>query len=495
MPSPESAPAAALCACGQSKSRRRESIPSRPSLPATANLLAFCLCLVAALTFTLGGCAAAPPAEPLPVPSAAPAALTDAPQAPSPTPEPVESGPVTIVLWHPWYGEQAGQLLAEMAGRFSESHPGITVQPVCVGSEQDLAEKTMAAIQAGNPPDMALVRESQIAEFMRAGAVVPLEPYLDDPGLGLALEEREDFFAGCWQSGVYPEFGGQMLSFPFAKSALVMYYNRTALEGVGIEQPPKTWEEMEAACAAVSKGSATGLAWRESALTFSGFLYSRAAGLLSADQAQAVFNGPEGVESLDLLLRLDREGYAWQPEGQDAGRAAFAAGEAIFAFGSTADAALYAGAIEEAGSTFAWGAAMLPQSDVARPPRTVLSGEGVCILRTGEARQRAAWQFIRWFTAAEQSAAWSAGAGYLPLRASAVQELAASGRLDESPLLKEICDSVVAYVYPELRVRGAQAIGRAIEEAWVAALNEVKAPQEALDQAAARANEVLASKR
>lgn len=510
MPSPESAPFPALRPAGPSplpwQAPMRAGAPmlsgpgGNPATPGRgsqrAPRLGLWLVAMVALGAALSGCAADAPPTPGPATAApAPAAMLSPTRlAPWPT-TPAPSQPVRLILWHAWLGDRAEQSLHEAAERFHQQNPSITVEPVCVGEDSDLAVKTVAAIQAGRPPDLAVVRQGQIPQLMALDAVVALDPYLDDPEAGLTQQDRDDFFPGSWQAGIYPEFGNKMLSFPFARGALAMYYNQTLLKRAGLNAPPKTWADLEAACKAISRGDLVGLAWHEDASTFDAFLYSRGASQLSGDHAKAAFNGPEGIEALDLLVRLGRIGAALRTGGEDADRALFAQGKVAFTFASTNDIAGYAAAIGKAGTGFAWGVTMIPQADASRPPRTVGFGANLCILKTDEARQRAAWQFLRWFTASQQMADWASATGYMPTRTSAVQKLAASGFLDQNPALKEAWSAVIPYAYPEPDVSGEAEIRQAIERAWSAAAAESKAPNQALDEAAARANEILAAEK
>ncbi len=520
MPSPESAPSPALRARGPASRLWQAPVPAgapaarclchnvATSRPAAGRLrpagwkgltlrLWRSLLVMVALAVGLAGCHAGPTPTPTLAPAATepPARLSLAPPGPSTTTPAAEpSEPVRLILWHAWLGDRAEQALREATERFRQQHPLITVEPVCVGEEKDLAVKTVAAIQAGHPPDLAVADGDQVADLVQLDVAVDLEPYLGDPAIGLAEAERDDFFPGSWQSGIYPQFGSKMLSFPFAKSAVAMYYNATLLGRAGIKQAPRTWADLEAACKAVSKGDIIGLAWREDALAFSAFLHSRGARPLAGDPLKAAFNGPEGVESLDLLIRLGRVGAALRLD-EGAARALFAQGKVAFAFGSTRDIAAYAEAIEKAGATFTWGVTMIPQADASAEPRTVLHGADLCILKTTEARPRAAWQFVKWFAGGEQAAKWASASGYLPARRSAVQSLANSGYLAGKPVVKEVYETVVPYAYPEPHARGEDEVRRSIENAWAAALAGSKTPNQALDEAAAKANEALGAKK
>ncbi len=445
----------------------------------------FALALISAMLLPLVASCVAPTPTPVPAPQPA--------EAP-PTVLPKLREPVRLVFWHTEpEGSPAAQVLAAMIARFQEQHPWITIEPVYAGNYGDLRKKALAAIHAGSPPDLAVAYDTDIAEFMRAGGIAPLDQYAGDPEIGLAPQDRDDLFAGFWQSGLFPEFGNQVLSLPYAKSALALYYNLALLKAAGIEAPPRTWEEFEKACLATSKGDVVGYAYVESATTFDGWLYSRGASQLSSNQAEATFSGPEGVAALELLNRLLEKRAAAHADGQHGDRALFVAGKAAFTMDSTDALAACAEAIKKAPKPFEWGCSIIPQQDPDKA-QTVLFGPNLCVFKTTEAKQQAAWRFIKWFNDAEQSAKWAAALGYAPLRRSAVQKLADTGWLAQNPAAKEACEAVIPRGLPEPNVRGEDTVRKAIENAWLAAQSGVKTPQQALDEAVTKANEALLAK-
>lgn len=436
-------------------------------------------------------------ARPAPTPTPRPAPLLAGAPEPSPSPRPATPAPVRIIFWHTERDdERRGQLLHDMAERFHGRYPWITVEPVYVGASADLLKKARAAVAAGHPPDLALVSGSDIAELMSTRAVVPLEPYIDDREIGLTAEDRDDFFPDYWQANVFSEFGNQMLSFPLAQEAVALYYNRTALAAAGIPGPPKTWQDFEQACLAVNKsakGAVRGYACHEDATTFEAWLYSRGGELLSFDRSKATLNGPQGVAALELLNRLLRAGAASRPEGLGADRLQFAQGKAAFTIGPTGDIPYYAEAIAKAGTKMEWGCTVIPREGLDKP-RTVLLGANLCLLATGEDRERAGWLFIRWLTATDQAAEWSMVTGYAPLRRSALARLADSGWLAANPASKEAFETALPYARPEPHVRGWLAIRTIIADAVATSAGGLEVPQDALDDAAVRVDEVLATR-
>jgi sn-glycerol 3-phosphate transport system substrate-binding protein len=109
--------------------------------------------------------------------------------------------------------------------------------------------------------------------------------------------------------------------------------------------------------------------------------------------------------------------------------------------------------------------------------------------------QEAAWKFIKWLVEPEQQAEWFAGSGYLPVSRSSVDLSAAQDMMSRYPLFKVALDlyldapagpaTVMAALGPVKKVD--EALYRGVEEM----LSGGKDPEQALEDAAAEANEAI----
>ncbi|MBC7236281.1 MAG: extracellular solute-binding protein, partial [Chloroflexi bacterium] len=293
---------------------------------------------------------------------------------------------VTITFWHPQAPDDfRGKLLQEIIDDFQAQYPEITVEATFQGNYTELYKKLVAAVASGDYPDCAVSYPSMISDYKAADAVIELDPYINDPQIGLSAEDLADIFPGYLAECRFPQYGNKYYAFPFTKSALGMWYNLDLIKAAGYSAPPKTWAEFEEQCLAITqKTGKKGYAYYEGASDFDGFLFSRGATQLNADQTQAVFNGPEGVEALALIKRLIDAGAAWKPEGQYADQAEFGKGNVAFTFGSTSGTYYYKQAVEQGGGNIKeWGQTIIPQAD-PNNPRTVLYGGSFCIFKTTE---------------------------------------------------------------------------------------------------------------
>lgn len=450
---------------------------------------AISLLLVAALL--LAGCS---PAAPAPAPKqVTESAPSEAPQVEPAAVPPAPAGEkVTITFWHTQAPDGfRGKLQDEIIQAFMDENPSIVVEATYQGSYTDQYKKLLAAIAAGTPPDSATSYPSMIAGYLQADAVVALDDYINDPEIGLSAEELADIFPGYLAECRFPQYDNKYFAFPYTKSAVGMWYNLDLIKAAGYDAPPKTWAEFEEMALAIKEKTGKGAyAYYESASTFDAWLFSRGVEQCNEDQTEAIINGPEGVEALAMMARLIEAGAAWKPEGRYADQTEFAKGNAAFTMSSTSGTFYYGKDIKDSGDLVKeWGQTIIPQSDPENP-RTVMYGGSFTVFKTEEAKQRAAWLLVKFFTDTAQTAKWGSQSGYMPVRASATALL--EDYFAKNPVAEEQIKNIVPYGYPEPNVRGEQEIRDFIVDAMVASNEGISTPQEALDEAVRLANEALA---
>src|SRR6201995_2429406 len=100
----------------------------------------------------------------------------------------------------------------------------------------------IAAFRAGNAPHIMQVFEVGTATMMSAtGAIKPVFQLMKDAG--------EPFDPKAYLpaiTGYYSTAKGEMLSFPFNSSSMVMWINKDSFRKAGLDpaNPPKTWPEV-----------------------------------------------------------------------------------------------------------------------------------------------------------------------------------------------------------------------------------------------------------
>ncbi|MCJ7551682.1 MAG: extracellular solute-binding protein, partial [Anaerolineae bacterium] len=179
---------------------------------------------------------------------------------------------------------------------------------------------------------------------------------------------------------------------------------------------PETPEDFEAmACAAAeANGDGTGgYILRDDASAVAAWAYAFGGDILTEDGTQYAYDGEATKQAMELLKRMYDNGCAYFfTEGYP--NPEFAARRAIFAQGSSSGIEFYAGDLEAAGNSDAWGVTAIPHT-TADPVQNVYGGD-IMIPQTTPETQLAAWVFLKWFTTPEQQAQWDKISTYFPTR-------------------------------------------------------------------------------
>ncbi len=408
--------------------------------------------------------------------------------APRPSPSiaaPPAQTAVALTLWH----TQTGPARTQLDASLNELNVSalITVRGVAKASEGDLLREGLAAAALNQPPDLILASPRTIAELARRNALVPLDPFLVDPAVGVSADERLDYLPGALEAGRLPEFKNQIASIPLDGRAVVLYYNADYLQGAKFSAAPRTWDDFGACARSTTRNNVRGWVMSPDAAVFYAFLYSRGGNVLNETQTQVEFDGDAGVKTLQLIATLARGGAAYLAPGADQARADFAQGKAALWFGTTSDLTALSSALAQAGSKFRWGIADIPQADPSAPATALLT-TNLAIFRTSNDRARAAWRAARWLATPEQSARRSRVTLALPLRLSARSLLA-----DNPPqVLPPVTDNFdeLPTGRPVPAIKDADALDQAMVDLWTSVANNNDLTT-ALQRAVQRANRIL----
>jgi sn-glycerol 3-phosphate transport system substrate-binding protein len=149
------------------------------------------------------------------------------------------------------------------------------------------------------------------------------------------------------------------------------------------------------------------------------------------------------------------------------------------------------------------GTAFIPHSDSSERNGVVIGGAALWLMDSGDdAQNAAAWQFMKFMAAPEQQISWHTGSGYFPVRVDLQDNAELNTFWDENPNFRTAIEQLgttqttLADGSPNYAVLGGRsgpspAIRQIIVETYSRVLDDGLSPQEALDEAAAKANEEL----
>jgi ABC-type glycerol-3-phosphate transport system substrate-binding protein len=407
------------------------------------------------------------------------------------TPAPEEA--VSITFWHGQSGV-LGQQLQKLVDQFNGAHK-IHVNASFEGSytSGQLQQKIVAAIQAGNPPDMAQVPgPADAAQFLKAKALTPVQQFVDSPD-GFTAAQLKDVYGPFLEDNRLTVNGKkQLVSWPMSKIVSVLYYNPNILQQAGISSAPKTWDELKQDLLTVKqKTQAVPLEWTPDLYYFwAAYLRGNGGNVLNKTLDKAAFNEDRGVAALryetDLVLTdktaVVTKGFDWQND--------FANGKVAFSV-STSVSLPYIEQAMPASGKFKVGEASLPAGSV-KAGNTLFGNNLLIFNKAPQNHQRAAWLFMKWLTDTDQTVAWGLASGYMPLRVSGLNSPTFQEKVAADPRFKVPLDAVSAGaegVQPSPDWNKLQPV---LNDMVSAALAGRKTPQQAISEAASKVNDILA---
>jgi len=396
-------------------------------------------------------------------------------------------GPVTITFWHGMSGVLQ-PAVNELTEDFNKLNPGIVVQALYQGNYGVLNQKLIASVAAGNPPTISQVFPTWTDQLIRAHAIVPMERFIKGPD-GLTDEQLADILPILRQANT---FGSVMWTMPFNKSLYLLFYNVDLFKELNVKVP-QTWDEFVAAARALTKEEGGrvvryGFVVRPVTDYFTTMMLADGGAFTKPGGREVAFNGPAGVEALQWLADLvNKHKVAYVKPGfadDD-----FGAGKVAMYFATNPGLAFAKAAV---GGKFTVGLAPLPYKTTRS---TLLSGTDVAIMaRATPEQQAAAWKYIRFITGTTGTTRWSLKTFYMPVRRSALDSTLMRVYLRDNPEHKAGLDSL-EFARTEPSMAEWQEIRDIIQEAVELAVLGKATPQQALDQAAAKANRLLAQRK
>ncbi|CCU78913.1 hypothetical protein HSACCH_00979 [Halanaerobium saccharolyticum subsp. saccharolyticum DSM 6643] len=129
-----------------------------------------------------------------------------------------------------WTPEEYDQIIAE----FEDNNPGIEVELTLVGYDA-LHDKLITSISGANPAyDVVLIDDIWYAQFAEAG-------WLLDVTERVSSDMNDDVYDKAWEVVGYND---RLYGLPWLLDLEYFFYNEQILNEAGIENPPKTWEEV-----------------------------------------------------------------------------------------------------------------------------------------------------------------------------------------------------------------------------------------------------------
>ncbi|PXY36650.1 ABC transporter substrate-binding protein [Prauserella flavalba] len=310
--------------------------------------------------------------------------------------------------------------------RFEELHPNITVhgQPPQGGGTagSNTAASVQSQLMVGKAPDVAQLTFGELDY-----AVHKLKPKAVEDVAG--KEEVQAAFGGehpiAERARDLAAMDGKVYGMPYVFSTPVLFYNADLFRKAGLdpERPPTTWAQVEEYAHAITKATGADGAYAD-CLTkvavdwcMQALVRSNGGTVISGDRKTLTFAEPPAVDAIATFQRMVSSG-AMPDLAQSQAMDAMGRGQlGMFLETSALQGTLQA----QAEGNWDLRAAPMP-SFGEREPVPTNSGSALFIFSEDKAKQRAAWELIKFMTSSEAYTAISSEIGYLPLRTGLVDD-------------------------------------------------------------------------
>jgi ABC-type glycerol-3-phosphate transport system substrate-binding protein len=386
----------------------------------------------------------------------------------------------TTVTFFSWIG--AEPRMQDLAKRFHEEHPNITIKFENVPAEQ--AQQVLSTRIAGNnAPDVAYVNASDTADYASRGAAVDLTDYIERS----EVVDPDDYVEAFKTFVTYED---KLWGLPQGGETTGLFYRTDMFEAAGIDGPPETWEEFEAAAAALTDEAAGTYGYElfapESAYYWYPWLYQAGGDLLSED-GEILFTSDEAKEAAEFYVGLtDYSPPDYLNSNSWDGRVAFAEGQV----GMYMAGAWFAGTLmdEFPDITDKWATAPLPEGPAGC--KTTIAGDSLVMMADTEVSD-AAWLWMEFLSSPEVLAerTYKTEGTLLPPLTSLLE---GDEITEEKPVLQGFIDLMPCGVASTVANPKFPRIETILNEELGKAMYGDQSAEEALDNTAQQAEAILA---
>jgi sn-glycerol 3-phosphate transport system substrate-binding protein len=401
---------------------------------------------------------------------------------------------VEVQWWHAMSGV-LGERVQELAGKFNDSQQRYTVVPVFKGNYDEVINGTIAAYRAKRQPHIVQIYERGFMTMLLSNAIVPVHELMERKGYKI---DWADFIKPV--AGFYT-YKGKLMTMPFNSSTPIRWYNKDQFAKAGFDKPADTWQEFEKQLYAIKKSGAAecglGLAndyyWSllENYSAINDYPYATRSNGFDGLDTEFVYNKTRVVQQVARLKRWLDDGVL-QLAGQGfTPQQLFTSGKCATYISSTADH----GAIEK-NAKIAWSATFLPYEEGVTPRNSTIGGASLWVLKGHkEAEYDAVAAFLAYLADPKTQVWWHKVTGYVPLTNTAYKMAKDEGYYKTHPT-REIALIQLGRGTPTANSIGFR-FGNFTQTTFAqrheveAVFTGQKTPQEAMDDAVQRSNEIL----
>lgn len=272
------------------------------------------------------------------------------------------------VTWWDFFAGGDGVRMKALINQFNEEHPDIQINGTTLEWGVPFYTKIRTSAAVGQGPDLMTYHLSRMPLALSEGVLTPITPEdLETAGLS-----EGDFFETALQAAKGPD--GTLYAVPFDIHSIVLYYNKSFLEGTrfldaegnltGIESVADFEEAMQAAADNGSETPVTYATGDDGGVyrVFYTLLSQQGGTLISEDGEVLPGDSTEkAVKAIEIMTKWHEEG--WQPEQAlyEASVALFTSGKSAFQLNGVWEVPTMKDLHESGKLGFEWGAVEVPK--------------------------------------------------------------------------------------------------------------------------------------
>ncbi|MGK9236545.1 extracellular solute-binding protein [Inquilinus limosus] len=399
---------------------------------------------------------------------------------------PDAAAPVELTVLYAWPSHQ--RFHEPIAAAFMERHPEIKIRFQAPASSYDEAfQSLLRQGMTGSLPDVTFAGYQMLRGLADRGLAQDLGPLIAAAPDWAASKGFADSVLALGR------IAGRQVALPFVASTPIVYYNAelAARAGAADAPFPAGWDGLIGLAHKIDglgpdiDGMYFGLGvddWTTQAL-----ILNQGGALLTPDEADIAFDGPEGLKALRLFRRFLEEGG--QPAiGDESARQQFVAGKLGILIASTSGVR---GLETDIGGRFPLKTARLPLAD---PERGRLPTGGMAgVILTGDPEKReAAWAYLRFASGPEAQTLMVQKSGYTPVTSLALGPGYLGDFYREHPNWSTSIEQIpVARPWTAWPGPNGVEIAQALLDAMSALAQDRLTPEEALAEMAAAARRLM----
>lgn len=302
---------------------------------------------------------------------------------------------VTLDFWAHWGSEQRRPTINKILDAWNSKHPDIQVKYTFVPFDQ-LQTKTLAAVAAGNPPNVVVID-------IRTTKIRAAKNQATDLSKFGADKLKAQYYPNLWDTGTYQ---GDQYALPFVTESRFLYYNKDAFKEVGLDpnKPPQTWAELEADAKKLDKK--TGPVYQRIGFYplygnfgYEGWVNNAGADLWDASRTNPQLNNPTALKTLEWVKSwADRLGArnvtAFKSSFGSGAQDPFISGKLAM----IAEAGTYAATLAKYAPNMNYGMVRMPTPSGQPGPTTSWGGGFNVEVPVGSKNPKEAFAFAKWFT-------------------------------------------------------------------------------------------------